>query len=270
MAEQVSFSGSIPELYERTFVPLILRAYADELASRLQVGDGARVLELACGTGVVTRALAARLSAGSQIIATDISPDMLAVAQRLKPTSGPSVTFQQADALDLPFENNAFDAVICQFGLMLFPDTPQGLREAGRVLKPGAPIIAAVWDALEQNDFARVLSETLKDLFPEDPMTFFEDLPFSYYDLDQIRSDLEDAGFENISLSKIQKTSEAESAAKIAYAFLRGTPVFDLVTEQDGDFDAIALEAGHRLAGAFGDNPVRGQSQAILIQATAR
>src|SRR6187200_1125987 len=137
MAEPVAaFTESVPENYDRYMGPMLFEPYADDLVQRLKLRDPMRVLEVACGTGIVTRHLRERLSPDSELIATDLSEPMLVMAQR-KFDANAAIKWQQADAMALPFPDESFDAVVCQFGLMFVPDKAAAVAEAFRVLRPG-------------------------------------------------------------------------------------------------------------------------------------
>src|SRR5262249_42591898 len=162
------FAGSIPEIYDRLLVPLIFESYARELAAQVASVEPQDVLETAAGTGVLTRAIAARLPTQARIVATDLNQPMLdRAAQRQADDS--RITWRQADALALPFEDQSFDVVACQFGAMFFPDKAQGYREACRVLKRGGHFFFNVWDRISENEFADVVTEALARIFPKDP-----------------------------------------------------------------------------------------------------
>ena len=148
-ATDSEFAGSIPQLYDRYLVPLIFEPYAMDLSRRVAVLQPARVLEIAAGTGVVTRHLARELPAGTAIVATDLNQPMLDQAAA-RGTARP-VEWRQADALALPFEDESFDAVVCQFGVMFFPEKSKGFSEARRVLRPGGVFVFSVWDRIEDN-----------------------------------------------------------------------------------------------------------------------
>src|SRR4051794_19190508 len=154
------FAGSIPELYDRLLVPLIFEPYARDLAERVASVQPRDVLETAAGTGVLTRAIVARLPADARIVATDLNQPMLDYAAAREPSKG-RITWRQADALALPFEDQAFDVVVCQFGAMFFPDKVKGYSEARRVLKAGGRFVFNVWDKIEDNEFADVVTDTL-------------------------------------------------------------------------------------------------------------
>ena len=131
-----AFVGKIPENYERYLAPLFFNDFADDLVARVPVSDDMRVLEVACGTGIVTRRLVERLGGRGTVMATDLNEAMFAHARKRLPGSG-DATYRTADGTSLPFESLSYDAVVCQFGLMFFPDKAAGAREAFRVLRPG-------------------------------------------------------------------------------------------------------------------------------------
>jgi SAM-dependent methyltransferase len=188
-----TFDGCVPELYDAWLVPLIFQPYAVDLAKRVAARRPRRVLEVAAGTGVVTRALAAELPDDAAIVATDLNQPMLdrasAVAIR-RP-----VLWRQADALRLPFEDGAFDAVVCQFGAMFFPDKPRAFAEARRVLAPGGTLLFNVWDRIEENEFADTVTTALRELFPADPPRFLARTPHGYGDRATLEHDLQSGGF---------------------------------------------------------------------------
>jgi len=152
-----AFAGSIPEVYEKYLVPLIFEPYALDLAARLAALSLTNLLELAAGTGVVTRRLALELPEGVTLTATDLNQSMLDVAASTG--THRAVTWSQADALQLPFANATFDAVVCQFGAMFFPDKPRAFAEARRVLRPGGVFLFNVWDRIEENEFPMTVTE---------------------------------------------------------------------------------------------------------------
>src|SRR5262245_8797433 len=190
------FTGSIPVLYDSYLVPLIFEPYAQDLAARLarRATPPQRVLEIAAGTGVVTRALAAALPASVEIVATDLHPAMLAQAANAG-TARP-VTWRPADAMALPFGDQEFDAVVCQFGVMFFPDKAKAFAEARRVLRPGGVLLFNVWDRLDTNEFPDTITKALAGLFPHDPPRFMARTPHGYHEPERVRLDLAAAGFD--------------------------------------------------------------------------
>jgi ubiquinone/menaquinone biosynthesis C-methylase UbiE len=163
-ASDALFAGSIPDIYDRLLVPLIFEPYASDLAKRVAEAKPQLVLETAAGTGAVTRALASSLK-DARIVATDLNQPMLDHA-RSRQSGDKRIEWRQADALELPFKDQTFDAVACQFGLMFFPDKVQGYREARRVLKPSGRFFFSVWDRISENEFADVVTQALATFFP--------------------------------------------------------------------------------------------------------
>jgi SAM-dependent methyltransferase len=221
-SSDAAFEGSIPELYERFMVPLVFEPYAEDLARRVAERQPGRVLETAAGTGVVTRLLSGQLP-DADIVATDINPPMLQRAQEIG-TSRP-VTWQPADATQLPFEDNSFDVVVCQFGVMFFPDKVAAHSEAHRVLKPGGHLIFNTWDRLEDQDFCLTTQQAVCALFPDDPPLFMQRVPHGYFERAKILADVAAGGFTSQpTFDTITEHRQAASARVPAVAFCQGTP----------------------------------------------
>jgi ubiquinone/menaquinone biosynthesis C-methylase UbiE len=216
------FAGSIPGLYDRLLGPLLFIPYAQEVARRVSATGAGKVLETAAGTGLVTEAVQ-RAMPDADIVATDLNPDMLAVAaDRI---SSPRVSFQQADAMALPFADAGFDLVICQFGVMFYPDRVRANAEARRVLRDGGTYLIVVWDALDRNSASRIVSDALAELFPANPPNFLARTPFGYSDPDLIRSDLREAGFAGVELETIALASLPTTAVDAATGLVAGSPL---------------------------------------------
>ena len=188
-----AFSSAIPRIYDEHFVPMIFEPYARDLLDRIVARAPARVLELAAGTGVVTRHLAARLPAEVPIVATDLNQAMLDRAAEVG-TARP-VEWRRADAMDLPFEAGTFDLVVCQFGAMFFPDRARAYAEARRVLRPGGRFLFNVWDRLADNEISQAVMDALAEIFSDDPPTFMSRIPHGYYDYGTIARDVAAGGF---------------------------------------------------------------------------
>ena len=219
-----TFTGSIAQIYDRLLVPMIFAPYAHDLAQRISRCSPRHVLETAAGTGAVTTELAARLPADAEIVSTDLNEPMIAQA-RTHFADKPQITWQQADALALPFDDARFDVVACQFGAMFFPDRVKGYSEARRVLKPGGRFFFNAWDRIEENDFTYVTCQTLKQVFPDDPPLFMERTPHGYHDVDRIEADLKAAGFTDIAIEAVDHVSHAGSPDDTAIALCQGTPI---------------------------------------------
>jgi ubiquinone/menaquinone biosynthesis C-methylase UbiE len=262
------FAGSIPEFYERFMVPLIFEPYALDLAARLAKTRPAAVLETAAGTGVVTRALAAALPAETRLTITDLNQPMLDHAKSRQPADS-RITWKQADALALPFEDRSFDAVACQFGAMFFPDKVQGYREAHRVLKPGGHFFFSVWDRIEENDFADVITQELAAVFPNDPPRFLARTPHGYHDEKQIREDEKAAGFTNISIDAVDARSKAASPRDPAVAYCEGTPLRSEIEARGAPgLQEATNKAADAMARKFGTGAVDGRIRALVISAS--
>jgi ubiquinone/menaquinone biosynthesis C-methylase UbiE len=260
------FAGSIPEIYQRFLVPLIFEPYAEDLAARVARVAPHDVLETAAGTGVLTRALAARLPA-ARLVATDLNQPMLDLAAARQPDAK-KVTWRQANALALPFADHSFDAVACQFGVMFFPDKVQGYREARRVLKPGGRFLFNVWDRIAENEFADVVTQALATLFPQDPPRFMARIPHGYHDVEEIRAQLAAAGFSQIAVETLEHTSKAPSPRDPAIAYCQGTPLRNEIEARDpARLDEATTRATEALAQRFGRGAVEGRIRAHVIVA---
>jgi len=269
LAADRRFAGSVPEIYERLLVPLIFEPYADDLARRIAARSPSRLLEVAAGTGVVTRALASTLPAGATIVATDLNQPMLDRAQ-LVGTARP-VEWRQADAMGLPFADASFDAVVCQFGVMFFPDKAKAFAEARRVLAPGGVLIFNVWDRIEVNEFADVVTDGLAALFPEDPPRFLARTPYGYCDPELIGRDLLQGGFAVApEIATVTTRSRAESFRTPAMAFCLGTPLRNEIESRDTTKLTEAVDtAAEAIAARFGRGSVDGVIQALAVTVTA-
>jgi ubiquinone/menaquinone biosynthesis C-methylase UbiE len=262
------FAGSIPEIYDRYLVPLIFESYARDLAERVAKVAPRHVLETAAGTGVLTRAMVAKLSAQARIVATDLNQPMLDHAAAREPTGSP-ITWRQADALALPFADQSFDAVACQFGVMFFPDKVLGYKEACRVLQPGGRFIFNVWDKISENEFADVVTETLATVFPQDPPRFLARTPHGYHDVAKIREELTMAGFASISIETRGDVSKAPSPGDPAIAYCQGTPLRNEIEARDpSGLEAATQACAQALALRFGNGPMEGRIRAHVVTAT--
>jgi SAM-dependent methyltransferase len=262
------FDGSVPKLYDNYLVPLIFEPYAADLTERLKSFRLSRVMEIACGTGVVTRAIASALDPDVEIVATDFNQAMLDYASAND--LGRSIEWRRADAMELPFGDEIFDAVICQFGVMFFPDKAKAFSEARRVLKKGGIFLFNVWDRIEENEFADIVTTSLEPVFADDPPRFLARTPHGYHDLAVIRADLEKGGFrEPPQVETLPARSRAESPRVPAIAYCQGTPLRNEIEARDA---SRLGEATHAAADAIavkhGQGEVDGKIQAHVIVAT--
>jgi ubiquinone/menaquinone biosynthesis C-methylase UbiE len=261
------FSGSIASLYDRYLGPLIFEPYAEDLARRLSALGPERVLETAAGTGIVTRALERSLAPGASIVATDLNQPMLDhAAERI---SSNRVSWQKVDAQALPFPDGAFDAVVCQFGVMFFPDKQQAYREARRVLRPGGHFIFNVWDSIEHNEFADLVTAAVADLFADDPPRFLARTPHGYHDQHAVIAELRSAGFVNVTTEPLTRRSVAPSCRDPAIGYCQGTPLRNEIEARDANRLVEATEAAaSKISVRFGNGPVDGMIQAHVITAS--
>jgi SAM-dependent methyltransferase len=259
------FAGAIPELYDTYLVPLIFAPYARDLARRLAVDAPGRVLEIAAGTGVVTRALASALAPAASIVATDLNPAMLAQARAVG-TVRP-VQWQPADAMDLPFPDAAYDAVVCQFGVMFFPDKARSFAQARRVLRPGGTFLFNVWDRIEDNDFADDTTRALAAMFPDDPPRFLARTPHGYHDKAVVARDLAAAGFRDAPrIDTVTERSRADSPRIPAMAYCQGTPLRnEIEARAPGRLGEATDAAAAEIARRFGSGSVDGKIQAHIV-----
>jgi ubiquinone/menaquinone biosynthesis C-methylase UbiE len=221
--KNAQFAGSIPAAYDRYLGPVLFQSYAEDMAARLNVDANGSVLELACGTGILTRVLRDRLPATTKLVATDLNEPMFRnAAQKFK--QGEAVEWQQADAASLPFDNESFDAVVCQFGIMFVPDKALCAREVHRVLKPGGVFLFNVWDSMEHNDLGRIAHETISNFFEKDPPTFYQ-VPFGYHEQGEIKRMLEIAGFRDVRVEVVAKMGGASRPEDAAQGLVHGNPV---------------------------------------------
>ncbi len=261
------FAGSVPENYDRYMVPLIFEPYAADIARRAASLSPMAVLETAAGTGVVTRALAPKLSPDASYVVTDLNQPMLDyAASRQAPDN--RITWRQADALALPFENAAFDLVCCQFGAMFFPDRLSAYREAKRVLKPEGHFLFNVWDRIEENVFADDVTNALARMFPDDPPRFMARTPHGYHDTALIRRELEEAGFSRVVIETRAAQSRGPSPRVPAVAYCQGTVLRNEIEARDaGKLEAATDYAASAIADRHGSGEVAAKIQAHVIMA---
>lgn len=262
-----AFTTDVAKFYESTLVPLIFRPYADDLARRAAALRPRAVLEVACGTGVVTRALALALPAACSIEATDLNEAMIAHGASVG-TSRP-VTWRPADAMALPYEDASFDVVVCGFGVMFFPDRVGAHREARRVLRPGGTLLFTAWRGLEHNDFARVVADAVGRLYPDDPPSFLARTPHGHGSPAELETDVRAAGFARCALNERNETSTAAGPEGPAVAYCQGTPLRNEITAREpGGLERATAAATAALAAHFGSGPIEGRISAVVVTAS--
>jgi len=266
-----AFVGQIPQLYDRLMGPMLFQPYAADMARRLAGLTSGHILETAAGTGILTRALAATMPAPVAITASDLNQPMLDHAVARSGTG--RVTWRQADAQHLPFADQTFDAVVCQFGVMFFPDKPRAYVEAHRVLKSGGRFHFSVWSAIARSPVADLVTNAVAALFPADPPQFLARTPHGYHDTAAIEAALREAGFTAISHERRTESSRAESARAAATAFCQGSPLRQEILTRDPEAldratTSAARAVADSLAGGALDAPIAAPMEAIVFTAT--
>jgi ubiquinone/menaquinone biosynthesis C-methylase UbiE len=259
------FAGSIPALYDRHLGPMLFQPYAEYVADRVADLKSGLLLETAAGTGIVTAALAGRLSPDVDLVATDLNQAMLDFAAA-KPGMA-RVKFRQADALALPFDTSSVDVVLCQFGVMFFPDRVAGYREARRVLKSGGRLVCSIWDSLAHNPIPRCVQEALERHLPADPPRFLARTPHGHHDRKVIRAELAAAGFGDVAIETVTLPSRATHRDP-AIGFCQGSPMRGEIEARATEGLQAATEvAAAAVAAQFGTGPIEAPMQALVIVA---
>ena len=260
MTDVTRFTGSIPEFYDRGLGPVLFEPFARALVERIEPRDGLRVLELAAGTGRVTRHLRERLPASASLVATDLNQAMLDVA-RTQLAAVDGIEYRVADAQELPFPDGVFDLVVMQFGIMFLPDKDRGAREAFRVLAQGGRYVVSTWDVIGKNPLMRSADDTIVALYPDDPPTFYK-TPYGYADPVAFKALLERAGFAEVTVENVKVESRADSAHEFARGCVEGNPVGTAILEHGGTLPPVIDLVVANLRKEFGSDPLRSTMQA--------
>jgi ubiquinone/menaquinone biosynthesis C-methylase UbiE len=265
ISESSRFSGSIPRHYDDYLGPLFFEPYALEVANRVDPSRVKLAIELASGTGRVTRHLKKRLSPSAKLIASDISDDMLAIAkEKLKDES---IEWMSIDAQELPFENNSVDLIVCCFGYMFVPDKVKAFSEALRILRPGGMLLFTTWDKLESNG-ASFVYRTIAKKYLEEPLPETYNLPFSMHDERAINDSLEKAGFKKITIEKLEKQSTSPSAQFAAEGISQGGLIYNEIMKRNpGWMTEIKVSLEKQLAEKFGEAPMTAPMKALIVRA---
>ena len=264
--ERTKFSGSIPAAYDRYLGPILFQPYAEDLAARVPVKKTSSVLELACGTGILTRVLRTYLPSKVKLIATDLNEPMFRQAAA-KFGKGEKVRWLEADASDLPFDDRKFDAVVCQFGIMFVADKALAAREAYRVLKRNGLLLFSVWDGMKHNKLGELAHRTIASYFKKDPPTFYQ-VPFSYHNRTEIRRVLKQAGFREIKTEVIAKIGQAKRAEDVAKGLVEGNPVAATIAKRDPSLLPVITDAvTAAITRRFGKQNIHAPMRAIVVRA---
>lgn len=245
-----AFSGSIPRYYDSGLGPLFFEPFARNLSERIARHAPMEVLELACGTGRLTRHLLQQLPPQARLAATDVNPAMLQFAQQM--ITDARIAWNVVDAVELPYPDASMDLVVAQFGVMFYSDRSKAYHEALRVLKPGGRLLFTCWNALEANPVARITQEVVARFFPIDTPAFYT-IPFAYHDRNTIREEVLAAGFARIALELAALEGNAASAHEAATGLLQGSPIHTAIMDRDPDaLPAMREQLTANLAAAFG------------------
>jgi SAM-dependent methyltransferase len=264
VATSATFTG--PSYYDEQLAPFTFGPFADDLVARIPATVPGPVLEIACGTGVVTRRLRERLSPTVDLVATDLSPPMLEYA-RARSAGRPGIAWREADAQRLPFGDGSFAAVVCGFGFMFAPDRALALREARRVLADAGLLFFSVWDRIEDNPHGLANAEVVESLFPDDPQMKFR-LPYEMHDAGKLRALLAEAGFGDVHIETRRIPITGADPRLLASGQIRGTPRSALLVERGMSLDKVIADVAQALVRQGGD-PYRGYGQALMVQARA-
>lgn len=249
----ISFGGSIPQNYDQYLGPFLFEPYARDLVARIDRNDG-RVLELACGTGRVTAHLVKKMNKASLTV-TDINPDMLSIAREKVKDS--NIDWQTADMMELPFKNEEFDVVVCQYGIMFVPDKSKAMSEIYRVLKSGGYFHFNTWDNLDNNPVPNAVITAFRKTLSGEEGQFF-DIPFSMYDPQELERLLKESGFFDIRIERVKKEGEAASAADLSEGFLMGTPAYNAIMEhRPGSLQKIKEDVKTAVEAVAGNKQIR-------------
>jgi ubiquinone/menaquinone biosynthesis C-methylase UbiE len=260
------FGGSIPEHYDKLLGAAQFDGIAADLVRRVPVRPKGEVLELACGTGIVTARLRERVDPFFRVVATDLSDDMLAYARNK--VKG-KVDWRKADAAALPFKEQTFGLVVCGLGVMFVPDKKKLCSEARRVLLEGGAFLFNVWDSLERNPHGASTARVFEELFPGDAEMRFAQIPFSWNDPAVIRQHLEEARFKDVTIEPVRFEIKAPTAHTYAIGQIRGTPRGALIEKKGRRIDDVIDKVAQGLAAVGGSEPFRVEASLLVVQAKA-
>ncbi len=264
-ADSAASEKSVAEKYDRYLGPLLFEPFAEDIVSRIKGKNYDDVLELACGTGIVTRHLKKALPASTKLVATDLHAEMIKVAADSMPNE--IINWQTADAHQLLFPDESFDLVVCQFGLMFMPDKMKAVSETFRVLKKGGKFLFNTWEKIENNGVIYLGNQIICSYFPENPPSFYR-VPFSLSQPDQIETLLVAAGFKNVKVYEVEKEGISPSAKEAAIGIVEGNPIYGKIVEKDPKLvDVIRSAVEQKIAEAFGDRPLKSPLKAWVFEA---
>ena len=255
------WAGDMSTAYDEFLVPAVFSPFAEDLADRVARHQPVEVLELAAGTGVLTRAIVVRLPQ-ARVTATDVNLAMVEVGE----ARVPEANWRQVDAMELPFDDASFDVVACQFGVMFLPDKSAAYAGVARVLRQGGRFVFNTWSTLSSHEVEAVVIDALAEAFPDDPPRFLARIPHGYHDAERVAADLTSAGFDDVTVETVQAVCSAPSAADLAVGYCRGTPLRPEIEAHGDPTDAIRAVTS-ALEREFGPGPVVAPMEALVASA---
>jgi SAM-dependent methyltransferase len=261
--DDAAYVGSIPDKYHHGIGPFLCEPYAQHIALRMKELAPSRVLETACGTGILTRRLREAMPSDALLVASDLNPPMLAVARRTLGRA--AIELVQADMRKLHFADNAFDAAVCHFGLMCVADKPAAVREARRVLQPGGSLVLTTWAALDRNPIIGIVHRTITGLFPDNPPQYLKRVVFGLGEPRGLTDLLVGGGFRNVEVNLVEKTAVSRGAHELAEGLVEGCPLVEEIRLRDPARVPAVVEAVTRaIVRQFGDKPVKTRVAALI------
>lgn len=239
--------GGAPEIYERYLVPAIFAVWADTLIERAAVQPGARVLDIACGTGAVTRRAAEHVGPTGSVTGLDLNAGMLAVARGVAEAAGARITWHECDVAAMPFEEGAFDVALCQHGFQYFPDKLAALREIHRALAPGGQVALVVWRAIGYSPGFVALGDVVERHLGAEAAAAARS-PFSFSEAEPLRAVIAGAGFHAVTVDACTDMVRFPSPREFARRYATGSPLAGHLTKMDSATqEALVRDVGAAL-----------------------
>ncbi len=259
----IAFSGDIPKYYDTYLGPMFFEPFAIDMADRISKVHPEYLLELACGSGRLTRLLPSVLSPEANIVATDINPAMVSFAK--SKLQDAKIDWMEVDAVSLPFKDASFDCIAVQFGVMFYSDRKKAFKEALRVLKPGGTLIFSSWDEIKKNPMPFIVDEALKHFFPVDTPSFYS-VPFSYFDEEAIKAELNQSGFEDVHIDLVKLNGYSKSPKDAAKGLIQGTPTVTAINDRDDEkLPQILDYLEEKIKSRFGSEALNVPLQALVV-----
>ena len=260
----IAFSGSIPEIYDQLLGEFVFEPFAVDLAGRVDYVKEREVLELACGTGRLTKHVAAKIHPGSRFTVSDLQEDMLTIARKLVPAT--NITWSLIDMQQMNLHDKSFDLVLSQFGLMLAPDRGRALNEIHRVLKPGGRLLFSVWGDIGENEVWDLGGRVVGSFIGDDP--FRRDPgPFTMNDSETVMEMMKKAGFSDVGVTAVKQTGTTQDAASAARGFVRGLPIYMIIRKKDPELiEKTETAMAEEFKTQLGDQPLTSRLSALVFE----